>query len=82
MGIKTKVDIRGEMVDGEEVEFKTDKEEWNRYPLEDGSILKMKVIPTKVVRTVKKHPQRNDPLYYVTSQTIIDVEVPDRLKIQ
>ncbi len=80
MGIKTKVDISGEMVDGEEVSFQTVKEEWNTYNIEDGSSLKVKAIPVKVIRTEKKQPQRNDPIYVVMSQVVVDVSVPEKLK--
>ena len=80
MGIKTKVLIDGEWVEGEEVQFNPKQEEWSIYELEDGTIIKMKTIVTKVVRTGKFHLTRNDPIYKVSSHNIVEAEVPDKLK--
>jgi len=82
MGIKTKVKIGDKFVDGEELEFKPKKEEWNIYEAEDGSIIKVKVVVSKIIRTNEKHPLRNDPIYSVSSQTIVDARVPEKLKME
>ena len=80
MGIKTKVLIGNEWVNGIEVGFKPKKEDWNLYELEDGSILRVRPIVTKVVRTKKFHDTRNDPIYHVSSNIVLEADVPESLK--
>ncbi|MDW7761652.1 MAG: hypothetical protein SCM96_13590 [Acidobacteriota bacterium] len=80
MGIKTKVLIGDEWVEGEEIEFRPKQEDWNTYELEDGSIIRFKAIVTKVIRTEKRHPVRNEPIYSVSSTNVVEAIVPDKLK--
>lgn len=76
---KIKVPYKGRMVDGVEVGFKTLREEWNEYELEDGTILKFKSVVTKIVRT-EEYNDRNEPVYSINSQNIASAKVPNKLK--
>lgn len=80
MAIKTKVMVAGEWVKGEELEFKAPAEDWRDYELEDGTRLKFKTIITKIIRTEKKHPVRNDPIYVVSSHSVVEAVVPESQK--
>jgi len=80
VGIKTKVLVADEWVNGEELKFKAKNEDWNIYELEDGTTIKLKTVVTKIVRTEKYHPTRNDPVYQVSSHNIVEAEVPEKLK--
>lgn len=80
MGIKTKVKIGDEWVTGEELNFKTKQDDWSIYELEDGTIIKLRTIVTKIIRTEKWHAQRNDPIYSVASNNVIEAIVPEKLK--
>lgn len=77
---KVKVPVGGKMVRGVEVGFKkTIKEDWNEYELEDGTILKMKNVVIRVVRT-EKYDQNDDPIYFYNTSTIGSAIVPNKWK--
>jgi len=82
MGIKTKVEIMGKLVEGEEIEFEPIKEDWNIYKLKDDTTIKIKTVVSKVIRTNERHPTRNDPIYSVSSQNVVEAEVPEKLKLE
>lgn len=60
------------------VKFTAEKEDWNRYTLEDGNVLEIKL----VLLTVVKYPDEIDELgipHYVTrSANIINAIVPEK----
>lgn len=80
METKTRVMLAGEWVEGVEVEFKAPAEDWREYELEDGTRIKFKTIVTKIIRTEKKHPVRNDPVYVVSSHNVVEAIVPETQK--
>ena len=70
----------GELVDAELIEISQASEYWNQYILEDGTMLKMKLVTTKVVRLVGQYDQMGNPVYFVNSTNVVSVECPDNLK--
>lgn len=74
-----KVNFKGVMVDGVEVEFKAKREGWNEYSLADGSKIRFKSIVTKIVRT-EVYNENFEPVYVLSSQSIASTDVPDKLK--
>ncbi len=82
MGIKTKVMIGDETIEGEEIGFSADKEDWNIYKLDDGTKIKFKTVVIKIIRTNKRHPLKNDPIYSIETRHIADASVPEALKIK
>ena len=69
-----------ELPKGEEVDFESQKEEWNTYKLADGSTLKVKLVLVNVVRSPTKFDPLGKPIYGITSQNILRViDVPDKL---
>ncbi len=67
------MDERGELNDYDFVEIVSSNEHWNDYLLEDGNVIRVKV----VVSSIKKHKTFIDeegiPRYVLKSQLIIDV---------
>ena len=78
-GKKVKVPIGGRLVNAEELGYKTIAEEWNEYKLDDGSILRLKSVLTRVART-EEFDQQGDPVYYFTTSSIGSAIVPSLLK--
>jgi len=75
--LQAKVDLS----EGEEVDFENEKEEWNTYKLSDGSTLKIKLVLVNVVRSRDKYDPLGNPVYGITSQSIIKVlNVPEKLR--
>jgi len=76
---KTRVPIRGKMVEGVDVRYEQVKEDWNEYKLEDGTILKIKTVLSRVVRT-EEYDQNGEPIYFFNTSTVGATIVPDELK--
>ena len=71
----------GRLLEVEDVDFKSEKEDWNIYKLSDGATLKIKVVMRNVYRTENFDPTTGDPIYHVTSTNIVSVIVPPNLKL-
>jgi len=70
-----------DLSEGEEVDFKNEKEEWNVYKLADGTTLKVKLVLVNVVRSGDKYDPLGNPIYGITSQNIVKVlNVPEKRK--
>jgi len=70
-----------DLLEGEEVDFENEKEEWNVYKLADGSTLKVKLVLINVIRSRNKYDPVGKPIYGITSQNIVRVlNVPEKLK--
>lgn len=67
-----------DIAEGESLEFKSKVEDWNVYKLDDGSILKIKLILTKVIRT-KKHNPDGSPIYFTVASNVLSVNSPKKL---
>jgi len=80
MGIKTKVKKGDLLINGEEVEFSVEKEDWNTYKLQDGTTIKFKSVVTKIIKLDLPNPQTNDPIYSVNSQNVVVAIVPEDKK--
>jgi hypothetical protein len=65
--------IKGKLDDYDFVEVVSSNEHWNDYLLEDGSVIRVKV----VVSNIKKHKTLTDeegiPRYVLRNQLILDV---------
>jgi hypothetical protein len=76
----TKVLYKGSTVEGVEMDFKTIKEEWNEYQLNDGSIIRMKLVVTNIVRVPDQYDNVGNPIYVVRSSNVLTVSAPEKLK--
>ena len=70
----------GESVDAEQIEITQSSEHWNQYLLEDGSVLKLKSVATKVVRLKDQYDPSGNPIYFIQSNNIVAVDSPEGLK--
>jgi len=77
---RVKVNLGGELVDAVRVGFTPIREEWNEYKLDDGTILKIKLVLVDVLRTEKHDPITGDPHYIAKSVNIVTAIVPSELK--
>jgi hypothetical protein len=55
-------------------------EYWNQYLLDDGTVIKMKLVATKVLRVDNKYDQEGNPLYIIQSTNVTSVNALDNLK--
>ncbi len=70
----------GQFVDVEQIEISESNEQWNEYLLEDGSVIKIKLVASKIIRVVDQYDQTGNPVYFVNSTNVISVKCPNDLK--
>ena len=75
---KTNVTFRGEMVPAEEMDYEPLRETWNEYRVADGSLLRLKVVVSKILRLEKRNEQ-GEPIYLVNSTNVVSATVPPEL---
>ena len=74
-----KIPFQGKMVDGVELDFKTKIEEWNEYQISDGTILRIKLVTTNIVRLSGEYDQEGNPVYVAKSANVVVVSPPGKL---
>ncbi len=80
MGVKTFTKWREEEnVPGEELDFDVLHEAWNEYKTEDGTVLKLKTVVSKIAR-LERYTSGGDPVYIISSANIVTAMVQPELK--
>jgi hypothetical protein len=81
-GKRTKETVRlgNQEFEGEVVPFRGNVEHWNEYLLDDGSIIRMKIVATEMVRVDGQYDAEGNPLYMINSTNVTHVSSPDELK--
>lgn len=70
----------GREVEATPIEINQASERWNEYFLEDGSVIKMKLVTTKIVRVDNEYDIEGNPVYFVQSTNVLSVNAPENLK--
>ena len=70
----------GDWVNTLPVQINQSSEQWNTYLLEDGSVLRVKLVVTKVSRLENSHDTEGNPVYVFQSTNVTSVEAPPNLK--
>ena len=63
----------------DDIDFKTEKEDWNSYQLEDDTRINIKLILTRVAKTDKFDPM-GSPIYLTQTQTVIKPKISKKLR--
>jgi len=79
-GSKIKIDYNGQPANAENVEVKQSSERWNEYLVGDGSVLKMKLVLTNVIRVDGQYDSIGNPIYMVNSTNALSVNAPGELR--
>lgn len=77
---RRKVPYQGKQVEGIEVPIKSSGELWNEYLLEDGTVIRVKVIMTDVVKVENEFDAEGTPVYVIKSTMISSVSAPEHLR--
>src|SRR5437879_644738 len=67
-------------VEAEQVDFESKAEPWSSYELTDGTILKVRVILTGVLRIEGEYDQSGNPIYVVSSQNVVQANAPKKIR--
>ena len=74
---KKKIVLSGGMqVEGEPVDFKPIEEPWAKYELPDGTIVRLKIVASDIIRSSEKDAT-GDPVFVVRSSNVVAVDPPD-----
>jgi hypothetical protein len=74
---KVKMNIGGQILETEPVSWKTIDEPWSLYRLEDGSVIKLKLVISDVFKLPNADPLTGLPQYVVRSSNVMSVEAPE-----
>ncbi|MBI2831202.1 MAG: hypothetical protein HYX79_02990 [Chloroflexi bacterium] len=75
-----RINYGGREIDATDVDFQIRKEDWNEYQLMDGSIIKMKLVVSAILRAEGEYDNEGNPVYIVRSQNVMAVKAPDILR--
>lgn len=74
MMAKIKANLQGKTVDAETMTFTVIDEPWSFYKLEDGTVLKMKLIVSNIMKLDTTDPVTGLPHFIVRSSNVIAIE--------
>lgn len=77
---KVKLKLGDKEVNATEVSVNQVSERWNEYFIDDGSVLKLKPVVTKVYRIDNEYDAEGNPVYFAQSTNVLTVSAPDDLK--
>lgn len=70
----------GQEVEGTVMPFQVGGEHFNEYVVEDGTILKVKLVATEVLKIDGAYDVEGNPIYLVASTNVTSVSSPESLK--
>jgi len=70
----------GTEIYGERVEVTKEDSRWLKFELEDGSVIRAKVVLTRVTRAIDEFVPSGDPLYAVQHNLVLDVIANEEFK--
>jgi len=74
---KERINLGGRPVEAERMEVKATEEHWSTYRLEDGNIIKLKLVVSDVWKLPTPDPVTGLPTFIVKSSNIMSVEPPE-----
>lgn len=72
---RVRLKLGEEWVEGEELDFEPLSERWNEYRCSDGSLVKLRLVVSKIVKLDKKNAQ-GEPIYQVASANVLAITPP------
>ena len=70
----------GSTAEAEVLPFRSNVEHWNEYLVDDGTVLKMKLVVTEVVRVEGHYDAAGNPAYVVQSTNVVAVDSPENIR--
>lgn len=81
MARKKKVPLPdGRVVEGTVMSFQTGGEHWNEYLVDDGTIVRVKLVVTDIIRLDGEYNAQGDPIYTVESTNVSAISAPEELR--
>ena len=70
----------GEDVEATVLSFQAGGENWNEYLVDDGTVIRVKLVATEVLRLDGHYDAQNNPVYLLQSTNVMAVSSPEKLK--
>jgi hypothetical protein len=70
----------GEEVEAEVIGFRALGEHWNEYLLDDGTIFKIKLVVTEILRVKDRYDEKGDPIYAASHAQVTAIDAPESLR--
>ncbi|MBI3323933.1 MAG: hypothetical protein HYZ92_01475 [Candidatus Omnitrophica bacterium] len=77
---RVKINFAGQPADAASVETTQSTERWNEYLLDDGTVLKAKLVVTNIYRVDAQHDPEGNPIYVIQSTNVLSVNAPEELR--
>lgn len=74
---KVKMNLGGQTVEAESLSYKPLNEPWSSIQLDDGSIIRLKLVISDVFKLPTPDPLTGLPQYIIRSSNVMSVEPPD-----
>jgi len=75
-GEKVNINFGGRSVEAVPVEATQSSERWNEYLLEDGTVLKMKLVLKKTYKIENEYDAEGNPVYVMQSTNVTSISSP------
>jgi SAM-dependent MidA family methyltransferase len=75
-----KIQVGNEMVDAIPIRIRSSNEHWSEFFVDDGTLLRVKLIATEAFRVVDRHDADGNPLYVLRTHNVMTVQSPDNLR--
>lgn len=62
--------------------FQAGGEHWNEYLVDDGTVVRIKLVVSEVLRLDGQYDEKGDPIYFIHSQNVTNVSAPEALRKQ
>lgn len=69
-------------VDATVVGYRSGGENWNEYLADDGTVIRIKLVVTEVVRVDGQYDPEGNPVYLVRSTNVTSISAPEELRRQ
>jgi hypothetical protein len=77
---KRKIQVGGREVEATPLSFTAAGENWNEYLLNDGTVLRAKLVATEILRVDGEYDPEGNPLYLLKASNVIAASVPENLR--
>lgn len=77
---KEKINFGGREIEATPIEVNQSNERWNEYILDDGSVVKIKLVLKKAVRAEGEYDPEGNPVYLIQTTNVVTVSAPKELR--
>ncbi len=73
-------DPNGNEIEATIMPFQAGGEHWNEYLVDDGTVVRIKLVVSEVLRVDGQYDEKGDPIYFIQSQNVTNVSAPEALR--